>query len=280
MKTVVEMALCVAVFACSIKAQSPSTLFNSGVTSEHFIAYTPRQGGPSSADVLELCEQLRSELCRVWCVGGGDHKWTPLCEIVVHPTLESYLLAVGPAAAQTRGCSLIELARGQVSRRRIDLRIDSDGSLSALAHELTHVVLADRFHGKPPAHWLDEGIATLADTREKQMLHERDCQEAVMSGRALSMHTLLHLEQFTSPDQMPAFYGQSLSLVNMLARQSTPEQLIDFAVDARDRGYALALKKHYGIQSVAELEIKWRVYAANARHAAPNSPVLISSLRP
>lgn len=267
-------------FASTANGQMPSTTFAGGVASEHFVAFTPLRGGPSAEGVLRLCERLRSELCSVWGVSGPSHRWEPLCEIIVHPTADSYLQAVGPAAAQTRGCSLIELHMGKVSRRRIDLQIDSDGSLSALAHELTHVVLADRFHGRPPAHWLDEGIATLADTREKQLLHERDCQEALASGRAMSLQHLLHLEQFTSADQMPAFYGQSLSLVMMLADQRTPKQLIDFAVDAQDQGYAAALKKHYGIQDVAELEAKWRAYAQAARHKRSRPLVLVASLRP
>lgn len=250
------------------------------VRSAYFVIYTSAQVGPNPNKVLTLCEELRSELCRVWGVADGAKKWDPLCEIVVHPSPASYLASVGPEAAQTRGCSRIELYMGNVSRRRIDLQMDADGCLSALAHELTHVVLADRFHGTPPAHWLDEGIATLADAREKQLLHERDCQDALSCGNVLPLQQLLNLEEFASPAQMPAFYGQSLSLVSMLARERTPQQLIDFAVDARDRGYPFALKKHYGINSVAELDVKWRAHAKTSRQAGPRSPVLIASLRP
>ena len=266
-------------FSIDAKDVSASPPLNE-VRSEYFVIHTSAQAGPSPGKVLSLCEELRSELCRVWGLTDRARKWDPLCEIVVHPSAASYLASVGPEAAQTRGCSRIELDNGKVSRRRIDLQMDADGSLSALAHELTHVVLADRFHGKPPAHWLDEGIATLADSRAKQLLHERDCQDALSSGHALPLQQLLNLEEFTSPAQMPAFYGQSLSLVSMLARQRTPQQLIDFAVDARDSGYPFALKKHYGINSVAELDFIWRAHAKASRHVGPSSPLLIASLRP
>ena len=47
---------------------------------------------------------------------------------------------------------------------------------------MTHVVLADLLNGRQPPRWADEGMAILADTRDKQLLHERDLTAAV-AGR-------------------------------------------------------------------------------------------------
>ncbi|MGN6547679.1 MAG: hypothetical protein ACTHK7_21700, partial [Aureliella sp.] len=235
-------------------------------------------GGPPVGDVLELCESLRTELRRVWGP-RGDAPWAPRCEVVLHPSLASYLGAVGPGAAQTKGCSTIELHSGRISKRRIDLRIEPDGALSALPHELTHIVLADRFGGQQPPHWLDEGIAMLADTRDKQFLHARDCHDALASGRSLPLGQLLNFNGFSSADQMPAFYGQSLSLVQMLARQDNPQRVVDFAVDSMNHGYPRALQKHYGIGSIDELEARWRAFAASQAQS-PHRPLVTVRFKP
>lgn len=96
----------------------------------------------------------------------------------------------------------------------------------------------------------------------------------------MPLSALLALEQFTSPSQMPAFYGQSLSLVGMLARHGKPRTLIDFAVDAQNNGYAHALKRHYNIDSVSELESRWLTYARSGVHRNGISPVLTVSFKP
>ena len=100
-------------------------------------------------------------------VASGD--WAARCQVVVHEFPSSYMRSVGRFAAQTKGSSLIRSHRGNITLRRVDL-LASDagvGEPSAFAHELTHVVLADRFHGDQPPRWMDEGIAMLSDSDAK-----------------------------------------------------------------------------------------------------------------
>jgi hypothetical protein len=277
-----KVFLVLVVTLCStspLLAQLTNSSRSADCVDSYFLVRNTQQGPPATS-ILALCQQLRSELVTLWGGAQSNSPWDPLCEIVLHPTLESYVRATAPEAAQTMGCSTIELQAGKVSKRRIDLRIANDGTLPALAHELTHVVLADRFQGRQPPHWLDEGIAMLADTREKQMLHERDCREAMATGRALPLDTLLHLEQFSSAEQMPAFYGQSLSLVNMLVHERPPQQLIAFALECQHLGYPEALKKHYGINSTRELAARWQAYTNDNLRSAPRPLLLSVDLRP
>lgn len=79
------------------------------------------------------------------------------------------------------------------------------------------------------------------------------------------MVDVLHLDRFTGPHQVPAFYGQSLSLVEYLAARSEPHHVVDFAETAADRGYDQALRQHYDIRNVAMLEREWRQHVDRER---------------
>ncbi len=217
--------------------------------------------------VLKQCEEARRELTTTWNVLEHEKEWLPKCDIHVHRYRNAYINAVGIAASQTDGCSSVQVDNGKVVGRRIDLLIGQQGHLPALKHELTHVVIADRFQGQPPPHWFDEGIAMLADNREKQSLHLRDCFEAVNTRRSIPLDTLLSLEGFTSPDQMAPFYGQSLTLVAMLTEKRPASVLVSFALDAKVLGYSAALRKHYAIDDLQSLEKEWLAYVQHRRVA-------------
>lgn len=228
-------------------------------TSENFTVRS-FDGGPRAAEILLQCEQVRTELRRLWLGVVERVDWQPRCEIILHPTRTHYSQAVGRHSGQTSGSSLIRFEQNRISGRRVDLLVDQTGHLTALAHELSHVVLADRFEGSLPPRWLDEGIATMADSIAKRTLHHRDCDHAVRSGTALPLAELLRLEQFATVEEIAAFYGQSLSLIHFLVEQKEPEIIVKFVETAVVRGYDCALQEHYDMESVAELERNWLAY--------------------
>ncbi len=207
--------------------------------------------------VAQQCETLRVQLFKKWhqspCI-----PWNPRCEIVIHSTRDSYTEHVGPGSEQTNGSTLIRLGNEGVVHRRIDLLTDSSGRLTALPHELTHVVLADVFEGRKPPPWADEGIATLADSESKRSLHHRDCRDAIESGAAFRVAELLTLERLSRPEQVAAFYGQSLSLTRFLVAQNDAQELVHFIKHAMEVGYDRAVQKHYGFDTITDLELAWR----------------------
>jgi hypothetical protein len=237
-------------------------------------------GGPPSGDVHAFCEKLRTELVQLWNRSAMDDEWRPQCEIVLHAKKASYLRAVGNGGGQTAGSSMIRTANHRVVARRIDLLVGPDGDLPALAHELTHIVLADRFAGRQPPRWLDEGIAMLADPAEKRVLHRRDFRVAIQNNTALQIGELIGLQQFTSQKQVAAFYGQSLSLVQFLAQQDEPRKIVEFAELAMDQGYDAALLNCYGINGITDLEQRWREYALSTDSARPLPDVVTVGFRP
>lgn len=230
--------------------------------SKSFIIHSFR-GGPPADDVARQCQSVREQIHAKWLGNSSMESWQPCCEVVVHATKESYVHSVGRGGTQTSGSSLIRFGEGKITRRRLDLLVDQYGRLPALHHELTHVVLADRFAGKLPPRWADEGIATLADSTTKQLLHQRDCLAALKNGTSIRMVDLLRLEEFTSHHQVPAFYGQSLSLIRFLAHYGEPLLLVPFLEQADTHGYDRALREMYDIDGVSHLEKLWRDYAHN-----------------
>lgn len=206
-----------------------------------------------------LCEQWRSRLQRYWCGQASDQAWSPQCELVIHAGRPEYLAAVGAGGSTSYGSSLIDFGRDKrVSRRRIDVRGDGGLGLAALPHEMTHLVLADLLDGRQPPRWADEGMALLADTREKQLLHERDLAHGLASGRAFRLAELLAIETYPHASRVPAFYGQSVSLTAFLALRGNPARFVEFLRRNQEDGYDEALRQVYAINGVAELERLWR----------------------
>jgi hypothetical protein len=154
---------------------------------------------------------------------------------------------------------MIDSKNGRITTRRIDLLVDSQGMISALGHELTHVVIADVFPESRPPAWVNEGAAVLADAAAKQELHKRDLDISVRRQTAFHCAELLQLASYPAPQRIPTFYGQSASLIAFLSDIGGSEKLLPFVKDATNGGYDLALHKHYGIQSIAELQQRWLV---------------------
>jgi peptidase MA superfamily protein len=233
----------------------------------------------SEAEALSLaqsCETLRAFLCQKWLGSQCTElvsPWTPKCYVVVHPTATSYLAEVGPGQ-QTAGSSYIEMGDNAmggnaVTTRRIDLRADHPhGYCDALAHEMTHVVIAARFVERQIPRWADEGMAVLADSALKQTAHLADLREAHSRGQSFRLAQLFAFENYPQPDQQATFYGQSVSLAKFLVERGSAEQLVGFVELATKQGYDTAARDVYQFDGVAALERAWLSQLASAQAMA------------
>lgn len=242
----------------------PSTTGTFWRTTETTNFYVQAQcGDERRAEIARACEELRSSLIEKWFEKPID-AWQPKCRVVVHTNRTSYLNCVGAEASQTNGTTWIAFSRTdnrKIAVRRIDILSDDEcRSTSALAHELTHVLLADWFGGRQPPRWLDEGLATLADSDEKQQRHLRDLRQAYFNRTFFSVMELVTMDEQPSARQMAAFYGQSLALVQLLIARREPDQLLRFIDRAEHVGHDAALREVYGIAGMAELERLWQVH--------------------
>jgi hypothetical protein len=211
-----------------------------------------------AAKIADRCEELRGQLCDKWLANKTPVAWAPKCMVVLHPNEESYLAAVGKEAAGTSGSSVVERLKHCVAKRRIDLRGDrGDYLTAALPHELTHVVLADHFSERNLPRWADEGMAILADTQAKRDLHLRDLRAAMDEKTVLRLTQILPSTDYPPSENWGVFYGQSVSIVDYLVRQSTPHQFVRFLDAAQTGDYDRALHDFYGIRDMQELDRLW-----------------------
>lgn len=208
-------------------------------------------------ETAEECEALRETLAKKWLGADVASCWNPKCDIVLHPSDNAYLREVGSGGRDTVASSLVDRKLGRVAVRRIDVRsTQTDWQATALAHELTHLVLADRFTGPLPR-WADEGAAILADPREKRSRHLQDFTNAVSGRSDFRVLELMMLADYPPAQRWGAFYGQSASLVEYLVSVGGEEQFVEFLEATFEQGHERALRRVYHM-GIVELERRWR----------------------
>lgn len=204
-------------------------------------------------------EAVRTALRSKWLASSLEEKWNPRCQIVLHGSHQSYVSACGRGSEHTVGSSLINVSEGRTIARRIDLLgAGTDFLSAALPHELTHVVLRERFTSTEVPRWADEGAAILADPVAKQGRHHKDLGDALARRIAFRAAELLTRDEYPGPDRMGAFYGQSASVAKFLIERDSPERFVEFIEKATLLGYDAALQKCYGIDGVTDLDRQWR----------------------
>jgi hypothetical protein len=76
------------------------------------------------------------------------------------------------------------------------------------------------------------------------------------------------IDRYPSPQRIPAFYGQSASLVKMLCQRAPPHEFLNFLAQSEKLGYDRALEQTYGIAGSPELQRLWDDYLAQSRASA------------
>lgn len=205
---------------------------------------------------LAVRDQIEAKL-----IGAVSRRpWVPPCAIHVHRDRASFNRAIGAAPAGIEGATSIEFLNNTVHRRRIDVMDGGDGGIpTALAHELVHVVLADRFTDSPPPRWADEGLATLFDSHAKRQGHEADFRSAAAQGQAWPLADLMAMEREPADGRrLRVFYGQSAAVVGWLLERADGPTFLKFIDDADGLGLDEAVRMHYRFESLRALEDAWR----------------------
>jgi len=195
-------------------------------------------------------------MIRKW-FGDNPGPWTPRCDIYLFATAQDYSKTTG-VPATSPGHSTMQSEGDHVTSRRIDLHCDDPNMMiGVLPHETTHVVLAGRFGNHPVPRWADEGMAVLAEPRDRIERHLHNLPKHRADRHLFGTGQLMKLNDYPDPRYIGPFYAQSVSLVEFLSERNGHSVFAKFLRDGLDNGYEQALQRHYGIQSFNELEQMW-----------------------
>jgi hypothetical protein len=221
---------------------------------------------PAFAEKVALAaEAARTTAARKW-LEAMPAKWGPRCDLYLHASKKDYLRATG-IAEWMWGHSTITLEEGRVAVRRLDFCCDDPRLLDAtLPHETTHVVLAGQFGRHELPRWADEGMAVLSEPNDRIEKHLANLPTHASNRDLFEIGALMQLKDYPAAQRVAPFYAQSISLVGFLCEKKGHKTFARFVRDCLDTSYETALRKHYGMESFAELDRLWR--AAAIRDAA------------
>ena len=217
-------------------------------------------GTARAAAIVDHAEAVRRTACEQLLGDAQPRPWVPRCAIHVHATPAAFAVAVGGPPAASRGATSLEFGGDRVVSRRIDVMGDGPEIIpDALAHELVHVVLADRFVDAAPPRWADEGIALLFDDAAKQAAHEADFRSAAARGLAFPAADLLALEHYPADGhRQRVFYGQSAALVRWLIDRRDAATFIRCIADLQSGDHGSAFERHYDLDMAAVFDSAWK----------------------
>ena len=207
--------------------------------------------------VARQADAAKASSSRRWLGNDGEH-WPFRCDIWLYPTGDLYSRATG-VPSTSPGHSTFQAENTRVLSRKIELRMDHPNLVDAvLPHEVTHVVLAGQFGKNFLPRWLDEGMAILAEPRERIRRHTDHIPRYASEGTLLGAGQLITLSDYPDATKVGIFYAQSVSLVEFLCSLKGTQAFTLFVKDAVGGDWESALKRHYNIDGFAGLERQWR----------------------
>ncbi len=206
-----------------------------------------------------LCEASRQEIRKRWLGATQPDTWAIKCNVYLYPTTAEYQQKTR-FPADSWGFADLEIGQGKVWMRRLDLRSDNEAKLLAVGiHELTHVVLADRFAVRQIPRWADEGIALNSEPPARQQSMRGWLAGEIRQGRGFSLSQLMSMQQYPQDKHLgDLFYAQSGSLIEFLLSQNSDSELgvLRIVENAQQHGVNQPL---LGV-SVARLEAEWKAW--------------------
>jgi hypothetical protein len=224
----------------------------------------PREVAEKAA---RIAEQTRAAMSKKW-FGENAATWNPPCDLYLHATGQDYSQATG-VPSQSPGHSTVKSDGEHVLSRRVDIHCDDPNwPIGVLPHETTHVVLAGRYGDNAVPRWADEGMAVLAEPRDRIERHLRNLPKHRDDGMLFKVGQLMEMENYPDPRYIGPFYAQSVSLVEYLSSLKGSQTYTAFLREGLRSGYEKALQKHFAINGYADLERRWQDYAFRQQSAA------------
>jgi hypothetical protein len=230
---------------------------------ENFVVMAPEQDLADA--VLASANKFRAESADVWL---GEKLPSSVGRAVIHVTLdetkqEGMFWPVGPNSKRSMHKLWISGNRDQVVG-------------SVLRHEVTHVVMATRFKSEL-APWADEGIASRYDDDGRIATRAGIIRWYARTGNWPKLRETLDKEAIAPDDK--SGYAVAASLADFLLSRGGERRLLQFAVEGKAKGWDAALRKHYNIANVAELQTQWQDWVKHGK-VASTLPAASTRARP
>lgn len=210
---------------------------------QNFIVTTP---SPQFArEVGDAAEAYRSSLAVEW-LGRELPPWHEPCPVTVQ---------AGPHLG-AGGATSFMFDNGRPFGWRMNIQGSRERLLdSVLPHEVTHTIFATHF-GRPLPRWADEGACTTVEHASEKGKQQKMLYTFLTTGRGIAFNRMFAMREYPS-DILP-LYSQGYALARFLIAQGGKRKFIDYVGDGMNsNNWTAATKKHYGYESLSELQITW-----------------------
>ena len=198
----------------------------------------------------KAAEKHRHELAISW-TGKALPNWSQPCVVTAQ---------VGPHLG-AGGATTFVFDRGQVYGWRMTIQGSAERIRdSVLPHEVTHMILASHFRCPVPR-WADEGAASTVEHPSERAKHGQKLIEFLGTHRGIPFNRMFAMTEY--PQDMMPLYAQGHSLADFLIQQGGRQRFVAYLEDGmRDRQWAAATLRHYGIAELGTLQNSWLAWVA------------------
>jgi len=203
---------------------------------------------PTSRFAQQVCaeaERFRRELAIEW-LGRELPPWQDKCPIRVK---------VAPSLGAGGATSFVFI-NNQPRRWNMEIQGSYQRVLdSVLPHEITHTIMATHF-GRPLPRWADEGAATSVEHTSERNKQDKLLIEFLTTNRGIAFNRMFAMREY--PRDILPLYSQGYSLARYLIARGGKRKFVDYVGDGmRWNNWTRATEKHYGMQSLSELQVTW-----------------------
>jgi hypothetical protein len=219
-------------------------------------------------EVGKAAEFYREELAVTW-LGKKLPKWYRPCPISVR---------VGQIGAG--GATSFQFDRGEVFGWKMNVQGTEQRILdSVIPHEVSHTIFASYFR-RPLPRWADEGAATIIEHESERMRQMQTLKQVTNNGTRYSLRQLLAIKEYPQDMQrVLTLYAQGYSLSDYLIQKKGRTNFLEFLEAAHHHGWDNALRTHYKLKNIEQLEGKWDnwVMAGSPRLELPKGVMVASN---
>ncbi len=233
----------------------------------NFIAYAADAG--LAKEVAMTAEQWRVRLAKEW-LGHELPPWKAPCPITVK---------VGQIGAG--GATTFNFDRGEVFGWRMNVQGTRERILdSVVPHEVSHTIFASHFR-RPLPRWADEGAATLAEHESEQRRQELTLKQVWDTAHKIPLGSLLGMTEYpTEMRDVMTLYAEGYSLANFLEQVGGKARFLAFIDDAERTDWDAAIRKHYSLGGVSELDKKWASWVVAGSPPVRRDGAVIAAAEP